>query len=194
MTHSFKLAVILCSMMVLAGCEQDPPRIAPVATEPDIVTVKLGLAADKAAKALDVISGIEQRRNPDIKTMDDLTDVPPNLAQPVTLRWSGPADKVVKALGERAGLRYRTRGDAPAAPIIVNIDAYQQPIIQILRDIGLQAGRRADVTVDGRNGAVELHYAPADATAASAPMLEGSFGGSLGRAAGRNSIHANEIK
>jgi hypothetical protein len=44
----------------------------------------------------------------------------------------------------------------------VHVDAYQQPILHILRDIGLQAGHRADIAIDGTGGAVELRYAPAD--------------------------------
>jgi hypothetical protein len=32
----------------------------------------------------------------------------------------------------------------------------------VLHDIGLQAGHRADLAVDGAGGVVELRYAPAD--------------------------------
>ena len=145
---------------MLAGCEQTLD-VKPVATEPDIVTVKLAQAADKAAQALDSISGIEQQRGP-APAPEDYTNAPPNLMQPVTLRWSGPIEQITKTLAERAGLRFRVKGSVPPVPLTVNIDVYQQPILHVLRNIGLQAGHRADLQVDGAAGVVEVRYAPAD--------------------------------
>ena len=49
--------------------------------------------------------------------------------------------------------------------MIVNVDVYQQPIMHVLRNIGLQIGRRADVAVDGPGGAIELRYAPGEQSA-----------------------------
>ena len=82
--------------------------------------------------------------------------------QPITLRWSGPIETVVRALAERAGLKFRVKGNIPTVPLAVNVDVYQQPILHVLRDIGLQAGHRADVAVDDAVGVVEVRYAPAD--------------------------------
>jgi defect-in-organelle-trafficking protein DotD len=82
--------------------------------------------------------------------------------QPVSIRWSGPIEQIARVLAERAGLKFRVKGNVPAVPLTVSVDAYQLPIIHILRDIGYQAGHRADLTVDSMGGAVEIRYAPAD--------------------------------
>jgi len=159
------LAALALGIFMLSGCgigDKSAPTVTPVATEPDIVTVKLAAAADKAAQALNSIAGIEQQRNPDIKPVDNYTGVPPNLMQPVTIRWSGPIEQITRTLAEHAGLSFRVKGNAPAVPLIVNLDVYQRPIIHVLRDIGYQAGHRADLKVDGAGGAVEIRYAPAD--------------------------------
>lgn len=161
MRLQLKTMVALSSLAILVACD-DTMAVTPVATEPDIVTVKLAQAADKAAAALDSISGIEQQRNPDIHPVEDYSGVPPNLMQPVTIRWSGPIEQISKSLAERAGLRFHVKGNVPAVPLVVNIDVYQQPIIHVLRDIGLQAGHRADLAVDGATGTVEVRYAAAD--------------------------------
>ncbi|MDD3372030.1 MAG: DotD/TraH family lipoprotein [Alphaproteobacteria bacterium] len=135
----------------------------PVATQPDIVSIKLAQAADKAAKALDTIANIEQQRNPNIPPMQqDISSASPALMQPVSLRWSGPIEQVSRILAERAGLRFRSSGRIPGIPLVVNVDAYQQPILHILRDIGLQAGSRADLLVDQNEGVVEVRYAAVD--------------------------------
>lgn len=155
-----KSFLISGGLALLAGCAD--PTITPVAAEPDIVTVKLAAAADKASLALDSIAGIEQQRNPTISTIETFDNAPLSQMQPITLRWSGPIEVVVRALAERAGMKFRVKGNLPMVPIAVTIDAYQQPILHVLRDIGLQAGQRADIAVDDASGVVEVRYAPAD--------------------------------
>jgi defect-in-organelle-trafficking protein DotD len=142
---------------------QQPTISTAVATEPDIVSVKLAQAADKASAALDSIANIEQQKNPAVPPMrDDYADASPNMMQPVTLRWSGPVEQVTRTLAERAGLRFRVKGREPAVPLVINVDAYQEPILHVLRDIGLQAGTRADLMIDQNEGVVEVRYAAAD--------------------------------
>ncbi|MDE1900602.1 MAG: DotD/TraH family lipoprotein [Alphaproteobacteria bacterium] len=155
--------------LMLAGCADidnafnPPPKVENVATQPDIVSVKLAQAAAKASKALDEISNIEQQKNPGVPPVqDDYSNVPPNLMQPVSVRWSGPIEQIARTLADRAGMRFRVKGREPAAPLIVNVDAYQEPIIHILRDVGLQAGTRADLDIDSSAGVVEVRYAAQD--------------------------------
>jgi hypothetical protein len=60
------LLFAFAALAVLPGCDSTyySSSITPVATEPDIVTVKLAQAADKASQALDTIAAIDQQRNP----------------------------------------------------------------------------------------------------------------------------------
>lgn len=162
MSFRSKFLLVSAGAALLAGCAQTP-SVTPVATEPDIVTVKLAQAADKASQALDSIASIEQQRSPATPpSQQDYSNVPPNLMQPISIRWSGPIDLIAKTLAERAGMRFHVRGSVPPVPLTVNVDAYQQPILHILRDIGLQAGRRADLSVDAASGLIELRYAAGD--------------------------------
>lgn len=155
------LFMVLAGLVLLPGCENST-SITPVATEPDIVTVKLAQAADKAAQALDSIAGIEQQRNPATPLIEDYTNAPAALMQPVSIRWSGGIELITKALAERAGYRFHVKGNIPPVPLVVNVDAYQKPVLHVLRNVGLQAGHRADIAIDGANGVIELRYAPAD--------------------------------
>lgn len=134
-----------------------------IATEPDVVSIKLAQAADRAAKALDDIAHIEQQKNPTVSPrQNDFAGAAPILMQPVSLRWSGPIEQVSRVLADRAGFRFRVSGQTPSIPLVVNVDAYQEPILLVLRDIGLQAGVRADLLVDQNEGIVEVRYAAAD--------------------------------
>ncbi|MDR3424647.1 MAG: DotD/TraH family lipoprotein [Alphaproteobacteria bacterium] len=169
-----RLIAVIGAALLLAGCSDfqtqwdqtfasSAPEPKAVATDPDIVSVKLAQAADKASKALGEIANIEQQKNPAVPPVqDDYANAPPNMMQPVSLRWSGPIEQVTRTLAERAGVRFRVKGRRPPVPLVVNVDAYQEPIIHVLRDIGLQAGTRADLSIDQNEGVVEVRYAAAD--------------------------------
>ena len=176
MTYHKKILMVSGALLLIAGCsdfksgwnsltssEPDYSMGKPIATEPDIVSVKLAQAADKASKSLDVIANIEQQKNPSASPLDvDYVNASPSVLQPISLRWSGPIEQVARTLAERAGMRFRVLGRQPEVPLVVNIDAYQQPILHILRDVGLQAGSRADLSVNQNEGVVEVRYAAAD--------------------------------
>jgi len=132
----------------------------PVATEPDLVGTRIAQAAEKAAQAMDAIAGIEQQRFPLV--VDDYSSAPPSLMQPITIRWSGPIEQITRTLADRAGMQFKTIGRQPSVPVTVVVDVYQKPLIEVLRNIGLQAGQRADVSVDGQANAIEIRFAPAD--------------------------------
>jgi defect-in-organelle-trafficking protein DotD len=63
-------------------------------------------------------------------------------------------------IADRAGYDFLTVGSRSPVPLVVNIDARNERVIDILRDIGLQLGVRADIKVDSVRKIIELHYAP----------------------------------
>lgn len=154
-------SILLIALTMLSGCLTSTP-VQPVATEPDVVSTRLAQAAEKAAAALDTISGIEQTRAPAMPAPDDYSNAPPALGQLITVKWTGPAEQMVETLATRAGMRFLSKGNRPGAPLTISVNVYQQPMIEVLRDIGLQIGRRADITVNGMSNVIEIRYAPAD--------------------------------
>jgi len=78
----------------------------------------------------------------------------------ITITWYGPAEALVKKLANRASYTFITVGDKPPVPLVVNMDIENEPVIDVLRDVGLQLGVRADVKVDSTRRMIELHYAP----------------------------------
>lgn len=136
----------------------------PVATEPDLVGLRLAQAAEKASSALDTIAGIEQYRAPAMPNTDDFTSASPTLSQLITVKWSGPVEQMLETLANKAGMKFGTKGSRPGVPLIVHLNVYQKPMIEVFRDLGLQVGRRADITVNGSSNVIELRYAPVDRT------------------------------
>lgn len=157
--------LLLLVALGLAACTgnivnlKNPQVVAP----PDRVSAQLAEAADRASNALQTLAAIEQAKAPAAELAR--TDTAPiELRRAVTINWVGPVDKLSKTLADRASYGFAVLGDLPPVPVVVNIDAENKPIIDILRDIGLQLGARADIRVDGTRRMVELHYAPVTAS------------------------------
>jgi defect-in-organelle-trafficking protein DotD len=156
----FPLPLSLLALLALTACET--PDTTPVATEPDLVSHRIAQAAEKAAHSLDTIAGIDQMRSPVIPSEPDYSSAPPTMTQTITVKWTGPIEQMLQTLATRAGLRFRVSGNRPPVALTISVDSYQKPMIDVLRDIGLQAGRRADVRVDPTGSVIEIRYAAVD--------------------------------
>lgn len=166
--NSLPLIGALAAFVMLGACSDDlvssdNTLMASQATavEPDPASLRLARAAEEASDSLHKLSQIEAFRTP-MPNDSGSNFGHPALMQPTTITWTGPLEQITRMLSEMSGFAYKTIGKAPPAPIVVSVNAYQQPIGAILRDIGLQAGRRADVIVDIGTQTVNLRYAPDD--------------------------------
>jgi len=162
LTFMKKTSLLLVSFL-LAACATNTPVTA-VPAEPDVVSLRLAQAAEKASAALDTIAGIEQQRAPQLPPTDDYSNAPSALTQSITVKWSGPVEQMVEMLASRAGMRFQVKGNRPGVPLTVNVNVYQKPMIEVLRNLGLQVGRRADISVNSSSGMIEIRYAPVDRT------------------------------
>lgn len=147
---------VLCTAVLLTACAQHQPQPQLVA-EPDQVTLRLAQAADRAANALDSLASVEQVRTP--------TELPPlaagapaELRRSITVNWYGPVEPLVKTLADRASYNLLISGNVPENAIIVTTNVRNQPVIEALRDVGLQLGSRAQIKVDAEKRVVELAY------------------------------------
>lgn len=150
-----KIVLSLSLLVSLAACTHtaDPQLVA----EPSSVTLRLAQAADRAANALDNLAAIEQVRTPtDLPPL--ASSAPPELRRSVTVNWIGPAEPIAKQLADRASYELKTTGNMPETPIIVSLNVRNQPVIESLRDLGLQLGGRATLKVDANQKVVELSY------------------------------------
>ncbi len=152
------------SLLLLSACapgvlQGHTPRDPQVVASPDRVSLMLAEAADKASNALETLAAVEQSKAPAI-AVQPIHNAPPELQRAMTIAWVGPAAPLVKRLANRASYSFLAIGDKPPVPLTINIDAENKPVIDILRDVGLQAGLRADIKVDSIRQVVELHYAP----------------------------------
>ena len=163
---TFLRSVALVSLMAvsLLGCssKRDEMRVTAVSstTAPDTdITARLAEAAQRTATAVENLQSIEQARTPELYT-PAVTDAPEELRVLVTVQWRGPWENVLKVLAERVNYKFHVIGKAPPTPILITVDAKQEPFVDVMRNLGLQAAGRADLVLDSQNKMVEVRYAP----------------------------------
>ncbi len=156
MPRFLPLTSLMVLLVALTACSRNAPHPQLVAV-PVQVTLRLALAADRAANALDTLASIDQVRTP--------TDLPPlaagapaELRRSVTVNWYGNVEPLLKMLADRASYRFLVTGNKPENALIVTVNVRNQPVIETLRDVGLQMGTRAQVKVDAAQQVIELNY------------------------------------
>lgn len=74
--------------------------------------------------------------------------------------WSGPIEPLLEKIGSLTHYRLKVLGPLPAVPIIVTLTGRDRVIADIVKDTGIQAGRRANLVVYPTNRIIELRYIP----------------------------------
>ncbi len=163
------ICIYAAALIAVSGCSginlpnrnvENYNRGAPqVAAPPDTVTALLADAADRAAVALETLSAVEHARSPGV-SVAPVSNAPMELRRAITIDWVGPVEPIMQSLANRAGYSAGVVGTSPPVPIIISLDVQNKPVIEALRDVGLQMGVRADITVDSARRVVEIHYPP----------------------------------
>jgi defect-in-organelle-trafficking protein DotD len=161
--------VLPVAVLTLAGCStvKGPPPVdntyvtvgSTNAADPTDINARLAEAAQRTATAVENLASIEQARTPELYT-PVVTNAPPELRLLLTVQWMGPWENLLSVMAERVGYQFRVLGKAPPTPIVVTVDAKQQPFVDVMRNVGLQAAGRADLVLDSQNKVVEVRYAP----------------------------------
>lgn len=153
--------LMLSVISLVAACESGPLKMdrPQMVASPDKVSLMLADAADRASSSLETLAAVEQARVPKA-SVSPINNAPPELRRAITVNWVGPVEPIAKTLADRAGYVFRVIGNEPPVPLVISIDAQNEPVIEVMRSVGLQLGSRADVRVDSASRSVEIHYAP----------------------------------
>ena len=162
--------VPLLGAAALAGCVswgRELPAVSVESAGPDPAEMRLVEAAERAERALASLARTLPEPDPESR-MPGLDAVPAALRRPVTMDWSGPIETLAAELAGRAGYRFAEAGQAPARPLIVDVEVDGEPLIAVLRDLGLRAGGAATLTVDAASLTVLLDWTGPDSARSAA--------------------------
>ncbi|GAB5387239.1 MAG: hypothetical protein Alpg2KO_02070 [Alphaproteobacteria bacterium] len=160
------LSIALVASTVLSACSTtNTGAPAQREVEPQLETTKvdpvsnsLVSAAERTSDALDRLSLVEQARTP-VPDPGPIGDVPPGLDTRLAVSWVGPIAPLLSRLSAAGGYRFRMLGKPPTVPVIVDINADDEMLVEILRDVGHQAASRAMISVDAAAKLIEVRYA-----------------------------------
>lgn len=153
-------ALALCLTACKGGVTREDPNIV---ASPDRTDLMLADAADRATKALESLASIEKAKNPG-QGDAAIPNAPTELRRSITMSWNGPVEPLARMLADRASYGFQTIGDAPPTPPVVNVNVRAEPVITVLRSVGLQLGNRGTLKVDPNRRVVEIEYAPVTIT------------------------------
>lgn len=73
--------------------------------------------------------------------------------------WTGPIEPLIRKLADMTDYKLKILGSEPTIPIIVSISQDKAVIADILKNAGMQAGKRANIVVFPANRVIEVRYA-----------------------------------
>jgi defect-in-organelle-trafficking protein DotD len=147
-------------MVFIYGCAVGPQKEEkPVSTQQDQAIMMLHKTARSIEQSLTMLAEAEQYEKMKVKP-----DAPrvyrqiPGMESVVTMPWQGTLEQAVNKLCELSGFEVKFIGKAPVLPILVQIGRSPTSISDHIRNIGIQAGDRADLVVDAGLKIVEVRY------------------------------------
>ena len=171
--HPAVLAALCLAVPLAGGCAPLGVELG-IATEatpakeseslrPDPAGIRLAEAAERAEAALTALAAMRAAEMPPRpagmpdEVLESAT-VPAELRRPVTIDWIGPLETLAEALARRAEYRFVTAGAPSVRPVMVSVTVRDTPLIEVLRDLGLQAGNAATLVVDANGRTVRLDW------------------------------------
>lgn len=152
----------LVGAVALSGCQTLDFGADPVPKEGNgsVMDPAEALLAEAAVRADRSLALLAEARSAeaDLRGQDIPHNVPPELLQKVTLDFIGPLEELARQLAAGAGYALVTAGRPPPAPVLVEIEAKDAPLIHVFRDAGMQAADRALLTVDAGRMTVRLDW------------------------------------
>ena len=151
---NIKLALITVAVLIISACSTPTPPLVP--SGPDVAVAEASYSVSRSIVSL---SEVAQASRP-----LPVLDPPPNpasygMAETISVDWTGPVETLVKQLAMSCNYRMRVLGYKPAIPVLVTVNAKNEMVADVLRDVGYQCGRRATVVIFPESRVIELRYA-----------------------------------
>ena len=145
-------AVGLC--LIISACASPPEASNPSSTE-----ASLAEASYDVSHSISNLSEVAQASHPQPNLEAPPSAASYNMAQLTSVDWSGPVEPLIKQLANASNYQLRVLGTQPAIPVLVTVYAKNTLLADILRDIGYQCGRRANLVIFPDTRVIELRYA-----------------------------------
>lgn len=148
-------AAVLMACATLLGCASSTPK--PVDAKAISVDEKIAAAAESVRSSVRDIAKAEMASRPAAKVAP--AKGPKDLQAKVNVQWSGTIHQLAEKIASLSkSYTILVRGKAPAVPVLVSFNKQGVSLYEILVDGSVQAGNRANVTVDASTKTIIVEY------------------------------------
>lgn len=148
-----KQLLLISLLSILVGCTPKPTY---EMSDVEYQLMKSAMSVENSLKSLAATKDIYAKNA--INT-DILVTPQGGMGGLASLDWSGPIEPLLEKIAEMTRYRVKVLGPIPAIPLIVTISSRERVVADILKDAGLQAGKRANLIVYPTSRIIELRYA-----------------------------------
>jgi defect-in-organelle-trafficking protein DotD len=154
-----KLLMFVISSLLLTGCHTPLYKRPPINQPSDDASIQLAEAANSVSMAMMDMARVEKNLYPEGASNKMRMPSTSALSATATVDWSGPVDNLVQRVANASRYHFRVVGKAPSIPVLVSITTQNEPLIDILRNLDYQAGKKAFIYVYPQSQTIELRYA-----------------------------------
>lgn len=124
-----------------------------------VVEQELVTAAKKIETSLSLLASAQEDNNVPLLNTAPLITPEGGMSGTADIDWTGPIEPLVRKLADMTDYKVKVLGNSPSIPIVVSISQEAAVIADILKNAGMQAGRRANLVVFPANRVIEIRYA-----------------------------------
>lgn len=129
------------------------------ATNSASVEQELLQAARSIEASLALLASTQEQSNVPLLNTTPLLTPEGGMSGTVDIDWTGPIGPLVKKIADMTDYKVKILGNEPGIPIIISISQDNAILADILKNAGMQAGKRANLVVFPANRVIELRYA-----------------------------------
>jgi defect-in-organelle-trafficking protein DotD len=159
----FKTIICIILGLNLLGCSsalrQNTQASASKVPYNSVVEQELIAAAKTIEGSLALLARSQEENNVPLLNTAPLVTPEGGMSGTADIDWTGPIEPLVRKLADMTDYKLKVLGNAPTIPIIVSISQDQAVIADILKNAGMQAGKRANIVVFPANRVIEVRYA-----------------------------------
>lgn len=155
------ICIILGSNLLGCSSALKTPAQANAAKVPynSLVEQELVSAAKKIEASLALLASTQEENQVPLLNTSPLITPEGGMSGTADIDWTGPIEPLIRTLADMTDYKVKILGNPPGIPIIVSISQEEAVIADILKNAGMQAGKRANIVVFPANRVIELRYA-----------------------------------
>lgn len=123
-----------------------------------VVERQLLSAAQSIERSLGTLAATQQTNAPPLLNTAPLVTPEGGMGGTADIDWTGPIEPLLHKLTKMTDYNLKVLGREPSIPVIVSITQNKAVIADIMKNAGLQVGKKADIKVFPASRIVELRY------------------------------------